>query len=175
MAEKNMSLLSQSEIDTLIDFLSEQQKEGGISGDILSQNSINKLIELVKSMPSLDKNILINTAALETDSSSFLSAIAEKNGYELTFKRLDNGQLVLFACNIETDDTLAISPDNICGVKTDNAPNTWGTCIPPLVFDNIAKQLNLSYSKETLEQLTKLFAKEMYGDENTVIPALFLP
>ena len=89
MSEKNMSLLSQSEIDALIKFLNENKNSETLNGDILSQSSINKLIELVKSIPSLDKNNLLNSAAIKADASSFFANKNGGTGYELAFKTND--------------------------------------------------------------------------------------
>ena len=175
MSEKNMSLLSQSEIDALINFLNEKKDNETIGGDTLSQSNINKLIELVKSIPSLDKNVLLNTAAIETGSASFFTNLADKEGYELTFKCSSDGQISLFACNIETDDAIAITPNMLSNVKFDDAPETWGSCMAPATFDRIAKTLSLNYSDESLNKLKALFAEKMYGSAEVVIPAFYLP
>lgn len=172
MSENNMSLLSQSEIDTLIDFLIKKQSDETISGDTLSQKSINKLINLVKSVPSLNKNITINTAAIEANALSFLANGEDKDSYELTYKLDENSQVQLFACNVDTKDLINISP---CAIAHDNSPKTWGIFILPSIFDQIAKVLNISYSEETFNNLKELFAEKMYGDKSAIIPSFYLP
>nr|WP_315101837.1 hypothetical protein [uncultured Catonella sp.] len=174
MSEKNMSLLSQNEIDALISFLNYNKNNNPISGDILSQNSINKLIELVKSIPSLDKNVLLNTAAIKADASSFLADKKDINGYELTFKIDENKQVILFACNVKTDDIIKVSPQMITFSNSDNYPKTWGTCISPATFCFIARLLKLGYSDETLANISSLFAEKMYGSADAVVPAFYL-
>lgn len=176
MSENNMSLLSQSEIDTLINFLNEQKKSDElISGDTLSQKSINKLIDLMKSMPSIDKSITINTVALEKDAVSFIPINEDKTSYELTFKTHEDGQISIFASNIDTKDLIIISPDLLLANKEADCPRTWGVCIPPASFDFISKKLGIDYSDETLKKLKKLFAKVMYNDEEATVPAFYLP
>ena len=175
MSEKNMSLLSQSEIDALIKFLNENKNSETLSGDILSQSSINKLIELVKSIPSLDKNNLLNSAAIKADASSFFANKNGRAGYELAFKTNDNGQITIFACNAETDDIITIAPAMVSSVNAENLPETWGRCLSPNAFNCIAELLKIKYSDETLSNLKALFAENMYGSAEAVIPAFYLP
>ena len=49
MSEKNMTLLSQKEIDTLIEFLSGEDWRKGASNDVLNQESVDRLIALIRS------------------------------------------------------------------------------------------------------------------------------
>ncbi len=175
MSETNMSLLSQSEIDSLIAFLNENRNNDSISGDTLSQSSINKLIELVKLLPSLDKNILLNTAAIKADASSFFADKNNVKDYELAFKTNNDGQINIFACNVETNDIITISPMMISANNTENLPETWGSCMSPNTFHRISELLKVKYSNETFSDLKALFAKKMYGSEDAVIPAFYLP
>ena len=175
MSEKNMSLLSQDEIDALITFLIEKKDSDSISGDILSQSSINKLIELVKAIPFLDKNVLLNTAAIKADASSFFANKDNRKGYELTFKLDDKEQLIIFACNVDTEDIVTITPLMISSSETSNLPDTWGVCVSPNTFHCISKILDLHYSDETFKAISALFAKKMYGSEDVSIPAFYLP
>ena len=175
MSETNMSLLSQSEIDALITFLNENRNNDSIGGDTLSQSSINKLIELVKSIPSLDKNVLLNTAAIKADASSFFSDKNNVKDYELAFKTNDDGQINIFACNVETNDIITIYPAMISSTDTENFPETWGSCMSPNTFHRISELLKVKYSTETFSDLKALFAKKMYGSADAVIPAFYLP
>lgn len=175
MSETNMSLLSQSEIDALITFLNDNRNNDSISGDTLSQSSINKLIELVKSIPSLDKNVLLNTAAVKADATSFFADKNDGRGYELAFKIDNNGQMRIFACNVEADDIISVSPAMISASDTGNLPETWGSCMSPNTFHRIAGLLNINYSSETFNDLKALFAEKMYGNKDAVIPAFYLP
>jgi len=177
MSDKNMALLSQSEIDTLIEFLSEQKNEVNINGDTLSQSSINKLIKLIRSTPAINKGVILNKAALEKDAASFFAnaSAKEMDSYELTFKYEENGQINLVACNVYTDAVINVSPDYISGHPEGTTQSSWGICVLPSAFDHIAKKLGISYSKETFSQLKRLFAKKMYGNENAAIPDIYLP
>lgn len=175
MSEKNMSLLSQDEIDALITFLMDKKDSDSISGDILSQSSINKLIELVKAIPSLNKNVLLNTAAIKADASSFFANKNNGKGYELSFKLDDKEQLIICACNVETEDIITITPLMISSSEMPNLPDTWGVCMSPNTFHCIAKILDLHYSDETFKAVSTLFAKKMYGSADVSIPAFYLP
>ena len=175
MSETNMSLLSQNEIDALIKFLNDNKNNNSIGGDILSQSSINKLIELVKSIPSLDKNNLLNSAAIKADASSFFANKNGGTGYELAFKTNDNGQITIFACNAETDDIITISPAMVSSDNVENLPETWGRCLSPNTFHCIAELLKIKYSDETFNNLKALFAENMYGSAEAVLPAFYLP
>jgi len=61
MSDTNFSLLSQEEIDTLIEFLTE--KTGCFGTEVLSQESIDKLIAMMK---GYGKNVVGNHRASET-------------------------------------------------------------------------------------------------------------
>lgn len=171
MSENNMALLSQSEIDALIDFLNHQKGSYQIKGDILSQESINKLIEIIKTTPKIGKNIPVNIAALKHDFSSLYSDSDSQN-YELTFKKEGN-DLKLFAYHLETADTISITPSTLTIHSSCN--QGWGNCISPITFDFIAKKLDIKYSEETFHKIIQNFAFVMYGDENADIPIFYLP
>ena len=174
MSEKNMALLSQSEIDALIKFLNDNNN-AIIRGDILSQNCINKLIELVKSLPSLDRDELLNKTAFNTDICLPFSSKNGKKGYQLTFDTNEYGQISIFAINENTDDVVVITPAMVSKGDTSNLPLTWGNSISPNTFHRIANLLGLGYSKETISGLKALFAERMYGSADAVIPAFYLP
>lgn len=171
MSENNMALLSQNEIDALIDFLNHQKGSYQIKGDILSQDSINKLIEIIRATPKIGKNIPINEAALKHDFSSLYSDSKSKN-YELTFKKEDN-DLKLFAYHLETADTIPITPATLDINST--CRQGWGSCISPITFDFIAKKLDIRYSEETFCKVIQNFALVMYGNEEEEVPVFYLP
>jgi hypothetical protein len=173
MSETNTALLSQNEIDALVDFLNNNKSSYSLSGDTLSQESINKLIDLVKAIPSLDKNIAINTAAM--NASSFFANKDNTKGYKLNFKTDEHGQINIFAYNPENKDMIAILPKMLSSVEINGLPETWGICMSPNTFHRIAKLLELSYSDETFKEIIALFAEKMYGSADAVIPAFYLP
>lgn len=173
MSETNTPSLSQTEIDALVAFLKNNRDSYSLSGDTLSQESINKLIDLVKSIPSLDKNISINTAAM--DASSFFADKNNTKGYKLNFKTDENGQINIFAYNSETKDMIAILPKMLSKVEIDGLPETWGICMSPNTFHRIAELLGLNYSDETIKELIALFTEKMYASADITLPAFYLP
>lgn len=174
MSDKNMALLSQSEIDALIEFLNQQKGVTQIKGDTLSQNSINKLIQLIKSAQFTDKSIPINFEALDFDNEgvSALPFDLPNASFRLTFSVDEVDGILLFATNTETSDSFAVTPS---GISKTGSTSCWGRCMAPTTFDYLAKKLDLQYSDHTFEQVKKQFAKVMYGDENAVIPTFYLP
>ena len=173
MSETNMSLLSQNEIDALITFLNNNKESYSLSGDTLSQASINKLIDLVKSIPSLDKNVLLNTSAI--NASSFFTDKKNTRGYNLNFKTDENGQIHVFAYNAETKDMIAILPKMLTAGYVENLPDTWGICMSPNTFHRISELLDLDYSEETFKEVITLFTEKMYGSTEVILPAFYLP
>ena len=173
MSKTNMSLLSQNEIDALITFLNNNRKSYPLSGDTLSQASINKLIDLVKSIPLLDKNVLLNTAAI--NASSFFADKNKTKDYKLNFKTDENGQIHIFAYNSETKETVAILPKMLSTFEIEGFPETWGICMSPNTFHRISELLDLNYSDETFKEIVALFIEKMYGSANVVLPPFYLP
>lgn len=173
MSDTNTPPLSQNEIDALITFLNNNRETYSLRGDTLSQESVNKLIELVKSIPSLDKNISLNPSAMNT--SSFFSNKDNTKDYKLNFKTGEDGQINIFAYNSETKDIVAILPKMLSKVDTAGLPETWGICMSPNAFHHIAKLLDLDYTDETLNELAALFTEKMYGRTDVVLPAFYLP
>lgn len=173
MSETNTPSLSQNEIDALITFLDNNKDNYSLRGDTLSQSSINKLIDLVKSIPTLDKNVLLNTSAM--NASSFFSDKNNTEGYNLNFKTDENGQINIFAYNAETKNTIAILPKMLSAVEVEGLPETWGICMSPNTFRRIADLLSLTYSDETFNEIVTMFTEKMYGSADVVLPAFYLP
>lgn len=173
MSETNTPSLSQDEIDALITFLDNNKENYSLRGDTLSQESINKLIELVKSIPSLDKNISLNPAAM--NASSFFSNKENTKDYLLNFKTDEAGQINIFAYNSETKEAVTILPKMLSKAEVAGLPDVWGICMSPNTFHHIAKLLDLSYTDETLNELIALFTEKMYGRTDVVLPAFYLP
>ena len=68
---KSFSLLSQQEIDTLVKFLTEKKK--GVGSDVMSQNSIDKLIRLIQT--DKDRIVLNSSIAVDSLTMTFLEEI----------------------------------------------------------------------------------------------------
>lgn len=171
---ENMSLLSQNEVDTLISFMREKQGDE-INGSVLSQNSVDKLISLLENVSSKD-GIRLNSSAITAGTTSIIAAgkSLQKGKYDLTFKCDDKGQIMLYACSEEGDDPVAITPQTVTEHPNAKAPKTWGCCIMPAAFVQVARELGISYSEETLEEVKRIFAEKMYGSPDSPIPTVYL-
>ncbi len=174
---ENMSLLSQNEVDTLINFVKENQG-AEINGTTLTQDSVDKLITLLENAKKVSSDTpKFNKSAVSTGASSFIAAKQDIDAdkYELTYKCDTKGQVMLYACNVDTNSTISISPQFVVDNPNLTAPSTWGVCIIPVAFDRIAKELGMNYSDATMDSVKKLFAEKMYGDPNIAIPNIYLP
>lgn len=169
---QSYSLLSQEEIDVLVDFLN--AKKGSVNSDVMSQKSIDKLIYLITS----DKQQIINGLCnpLNDVNSSLLETMHFPREFRrnLYFKLHDGSSdrfLKLTATNTKNGKTLAITPK----LFDENDSEEWGVCISPLMFNHLARVLSLVYTTETHERICSIFAKGNYNDENYPIPAFYMP
>lgn len=175
MSDKNMALLSQDEIDALIEFLTLQKGSEKIKSDILSQESINKLIQIIKSAQLLGKPLPFGKENTELPAEDFLSSLGinDKKDFNLVV-RFDNEKgICLYASHSDAEELFSITPGGLMKEVSCNA--LWGACIAPSTFHFISEKLNLPYSEETFLTVKKRFAKVMYGDEEAVIPSFYLP
>lgn len=178
MNEASFSLLTQNEIDTLIKFLS--QKDEGVTRDVLSQNSIDKLIHLIR-------NNDINKVRLDT-----LDALEIKPTYdilkelnlrddptevcELSYK-LDEGSnyICLYARNTVTGRELPITPMTLDRTELISGETFWGYSIAPILFDKIAKIFTLKYSRQTYDEICALYSEKNFGSSTQKLPSLYYP
>lgn len=167
---QNFSLLTQNEIDTLVSFLLD--KKNAVNSDVMNQQSIDKLIFLI----THDRRQLMSM--LDPLSCIDMEYLIKKNfrqneqeTCELRVSISENGYLQLTAYNLNTDQTMEITP----AIMSDNDSETWGKCLSPVTFNRLAKNLGLKYTPETYEQVCNHFAKINYDDETHAIPVLHLP
>lgn len=158
MSDTNFSLLSQEEIDTLIEFLTEKTSSFGT--EVLSQDSIDKLITMMK---SFSKKAAGSHRAL--DAVRAVSSVLDSNHtWTLAFEENStNGFMEIFA----TDGTKKekITPKGYsCGCFVgDNS--TWGCAVSPVQFAEIAKVYGLKFSKSMYTDVCQRFAEKNFGDE----------
>jgi hypothetical protein len=169
---QSYSLLSQEEIDVLVDFLN--ARKGSVNSDVMSQKSIDKLIYLITS----DKQQIIKDLCnpLNDVNSSLLETMHFRENFEeiCTLSCTTDPQtgfLKLTATNTKNGKTLAITPK----LFDENDSEEWGVCISPLMFNHLARVLSLVYTTETHERICSIFAKGNYNDENYPIPAFYMP
>lgn len=172
--EKNMTLLTQDEIDTLIDFL--EEKRTGMNDEVLPQESIDKLIRLIqrKKVGTTNFDRLLNHVSNEK---CLLDAgIREGNQLcQLIAEMSEKGFVELTIKNTVTGKTAAVTPDGFASQDLSKTGSEWGYSIMPAFFDQIAKIYNLKYTRENLDFVCRLFAEKNYGDKDAELSAAFLP
>lgn len=167
MSDTNFSLLSQEEIDTLIAFLTEQAD--GFGTEVLSQDSIDKLIAMMK---GYGKNIAGNHRALETVR-AVSGVLGSGIGWTLVFEENStNGYMEIFATNGTKKEK--ITPKGYsCGCFVgDNS--VWGYAISPVQFVEIAKIYGLKFSKSVYADVCQRFAEKNFGDKMYDIDDFFM-
>jgi len=180
MSEQSMTLLSQSEIDTLISFLTSGNQDNKVESEVLSQDSIDKLISLIKTngndkprfafdLSSFDFNASKRAALFSKEDDTYADDIE----YNLIFE-VQDGMAKVFGKNSKTGKLVAIRPGDITRTEDSN-DEEWGSCIVPSLFVAIAASLGVTYTNEVLEEVCKNFAKVMFGNENAKLPAIYLP
>lgn len=167
---QSYSLLNQEEIDVLVSFLLD--KKNSVNSDVMSQQSIDKLIYLITNDRRQLMNMLDPLACIDSDllmKKNFRQS--QEEICELRYSIADNGYLQLSVSNLTTNNTLEITP----ALFTENSNEDWGKCISPVTFNRIARALSLKYTAQTHEQICKLFATVIYDDATHPISALHLP
>lgn len=167
----NFSLLSQKEVDVLVSFLT---KNNGVDSDVLSQESVDKLVYLLNGhlgsahLELYDPFVkplkdVIAERGLRTDGDEIC---------ELTFSVKEDGKLQLRAVNKNTGKEMDITP-KIFDDK--EIVDEWGCSMSPATFNRLARVLGLKYTADTYDGICKIFAQHNYGDKNAHLPALYYP
>lgn len=167
---QSYSLLSQEEIDVLVSFLID--KKSAVDSDVMSQQSIDKLIYLITNENTQVLNLLDPFAKGKTDRMTELNLRKEKDQVcELRVSLAENGFIELTAVNLSTEETLKITPQ----IFNQSDDENWGYSISPVTLNRVAIALGLKYSTQTNDFVKKVFAKSNFGDENHVVPAIHQP
>lgn len=178
MSEPNLTLLTQVEIDTLISFLVD--KKQNIQNEVLSQESIDKLIYLIQNNDAyklrLDAmNLVEGFAGKKLLRKSGFYENKEQTGRLVAEISEETGYLELFALNADTEKRIKITPENFSNLNLEENESQWGYVIAPTFFDEIAEAFELKYSKEMLDFVCAAYAEKNYGDRQMQIPSAFLP
>lgn len=178
----NMALMSQSEIDTLVEFLTMQKSQ--VANEVLDQNSIDRLIQLLQTdvLRELKYDTAIpenrsgeNSALLLIDDIGDLREQQENCLLEITPVTKD-GYVEVVCRHKKTNKKYKVTPKCVEHVRFFSSDfSVWGYAIPPITFDSIAALLSVKYTKATFESICSTFAKRMYGDEAADIPAIYMP
>lgn len=176
MNESSFSLLTQQEIDTLLNFLSNHDF---VSNQVLTQNSVDKLIHLVKhndinrihlddiGLNASDKSDILQELQLRDDPSEIcelLCSTDEKTHF-----------LILTARNTVTGKEKTITPAVLDRLELVETASTWGYSITPILFDKIARIFTLKYSRKTYETIYNLYAEKNFGSAELKIPSFYCP
>jgi len=177
----NKVLLSQSEIDVLIRFLSSNKER--INDEVLSQSSVDKLLFLLQTH---EQKVYFDSQMpkfREGSGTAILVLAGEVNfanqqtQCELTYEIDQSTNYVKIICiNNTTGNKYNMTPrclERITYLIGDNSE--WGYAIPPLTFASIASLLQVKYSKATYDGICELFAERLFGDKKHTIPYIYMP
>lgn len=168
---QDFSLLSQSEIDTLINFINDKRE--GVDSSVLNQESIDKLLEMLRfNNGRAKKEEILHMGEVE---GTLADLITVRHGDDVCVLEYSvdeaNDFVRLEAVNTVTKERMEITPK----MFNEGDGELWGHCIAPLVLHRMARALKVKYTAETYENLCKRYAKYIYGDASRKLPFLFMP
>ena len=177
MNDPNLSLLTQNEVDTLVNFLVD--KKNNMNSNVLNQESIDKLIGLIRKNELNKLNLNAEESSTDLASSNLSKLNIQDNPNQLCELRFQindqSGYLEFYATNTVTGKEQIITP-TIYDKATVIKDNTeWGYAVAPFVLDRISVLFNLKYSRKTYDDLCKLYALKNYGMEDKVLYNIFIP
>jgi len=176
MAE-NRALLSQDEIDALVNFLTTKETVGN---EVLDQSSIDRLVRV------LSDQKLTEDATIYADGKGFFSAnsvlsvekdiAVQREQCTLLYEKDAGGFAHIICANRVTGARYEITPDCLNQKSlVETTGERWGRAVMPLLFDLAAMQLQVKYSAEVFGIVCSDFAQVMFGDEKVQLPNVYLP
>ena len=176
---ENMALLSQSEIDILVNFLTDRKNQ--VSSEVMEQRDIDRLISLLKS--GNGSPVRLDTGIPETSDTNAVpillveDTIEAQQKCELKAELSKDNYMVIQCVNSESGKRFLITPSCMTGMNyKDGDRSQWGRAIPPIMFDKIATLLKVKYSKATFDFICNQYKKIIYGENSQEeIPGLFMP
>lgn len=173
---ENMTLLSQTEIDTLVRFLMEKKQE--VHNEVLSQDSIDRLIHLIRTthVDSVRTGSVVGHNAEHNRIKTALQ-IRENEAQvcELTIFVEENGFLDIRILNQDTKATYRVTPMGASSITISDDDSQWGKCISPHTFADISDAYGAKFTEDTYRRVCSIYASVKFGDENYQIPDFFLP
>lgn len=175
--DKSNVLLSQPEIDALLDFLAEKK----VSSSTMDQASIDRLIAFLQSNEGqhftpkeiIEDSLSRGTSVLLLPSNE---NVIQPDSFRLSAGINAEGRIELTCANSVSGNTYKITPTMVETAQySANDSSYWGCFIAPSLFNHIATILNAKYTCETYDFICKIFAKACYGSEEAAVPNLFLP
>lgn len=167
MAETNFSLLSQEEIDILIDFLTNNCDL--VESEVLSQESIDKLILMMK---NCNKEQYLKSQQEARNVRAAGTVLTGTDVWCLEFEENADGFIELYATNGEKKEKITPQGYSCACFTSDNSQ--WGYTISPILFSEVAKCYGLKFSKETYQKVSRHFALKNFGDASYDVNGFFL-
>lgn len=168
----SFSLLDQKEIDALVQFLLD--KKDALDSDVMSQNSIDKLIMLIKT----DKEKLstyFSLAYANFDTSILKKLKFKMNEDEKCILKFDIDEdtkfISLELTNTTTGKTMNLLPKHF----NESDSELWGLSMAPVLFTHLARTLAAKFSQETYDKVCDCFVMHQYGSLSYPIPSIYLP
>lgn len=174
--QDNKALLSQSEIDTLIRFLTSHNEN--VEDTILTQESIDKVIKILKEKDVRTITYKFTTSYKKTVDDMLLPVLIDVDltGYLLdAHVDEDTHMIKLSAYNEKTDKRVPITPAAIEYLHLIDDDSKWGFCIEPILFNSIAEVFHIQYHQDTYDLVCRTFAQNRFGDKDASIPYIYLP
>ncbi|MDE7327421.1 MAG: hypothetical protein K2N63_14310 [Lachnospiraceae bacterium] len=176
---QNMALLSQTEIDTLLDFLQKSK----VGEEVMDQGSIDRLINLLQTDQKREIKFDTDVPQVHSDDGQplllleGLSSAKEQSLCVLECQVDAQTQFLHIFCRDESKDKeYEITPACISEMRfSQNDKSSWGYAIPPVTFDHIASLMMIKYTKSVFDKVCHIFAQRMFGGEWTEIPELYMP
>lgn len=169
---EDFTLLSQDEIDTLVTFLT--ANNASISGDVLNQESVDKLIALIRNgLPGKQKSLFDFPDVGLTDP---LSAMGFRNDSKvvctLTATKDADGYLLLTITNTANGQTMPLTPETADHSQVDS---NWGFSMAPVMFSKLARTYGVRFTQETYDFICRDFAERNYGSKDAAISSVYFP
>ncbi|MBR4341479.1 MAG: hypothetical protein IKP88_02005 [Lachnospiraceae bacterium] len=175
---ENKTLLTQTEIDTLITFL--ENHDDTPIGAVLDQSSIDKLIEIIKynnnkgiffsKETSIDLTSQENALQLKNSSGNIL----DPEACSIIYEKGEDGFAKIFCLDSTTNTLIKLTPS--CLIQKDfiEDDSKWGFAVPPRTLLKLSRLFNIKCSADTLLNAERDFAEIMYGDRNAKIADFYM-
>ena len=170
---ENKTLLTQQEIDALINFL--ERHDDTPIGAVLDQSSIDKLIEIIKynnskgiffgKGVSLDYGLSDSNAVIKDPDGNEINV----SGFILDYIKNPDGYISVFCADKNSGTRITLSPSCLSEHSYVKDDACWGYTVSPGTLLKLSRMFNVNCSAQLLQKAEKDFAKVVYGDENAKI------
>lgn len=176
---QNMALLSQKEIDTLLDFLQKSK----VGEEVMDQTSIDRLINLLQTDQKRELKFNANIPEMHSQDEQpillldGITNIEEQKRCVLDCRVNADTKYMHIICRDELKgDEYEITPACVGELRFRRTDTScWGYAIPPVTFDHIAALMTVKYKKSVFDTVCRAFAEHMFGDAQITIPEIYMP